>query len=70
MNIEQIQQQVIAGNQLQIVGNQSHIKTTSKPTLDMAHYSGLIGYHPEELVMTAKAGTRIKDIESILAHKG
>ncbi|MDH5357151.1 MAG: FAD-binding protein [Gammaproteobacteria bacterium] len=70
MNIEQIQQQVIDADQLQIVGNKSHLKFTSSPTLEMSLYSGLIGYHPEELVMTAKSGTRIKDIESILGHKG
>ncbi|MDC9726014.1 MAG: FAD-binding protein [Gammaproteobacteria bacterium] len=70
MNIEHIQQQVLNANQLQIIGNNSQLRTASTTTLDMSVYSGVIGYHPEELVMTVKAGTRITEIESILAHKG
>lgn len=70
MNIEQIQQQVQQAKQLQIIGNNSQLKSTLTTILDMSAYAGIIGYHPEELVMTVKAGTRITEIESILAHKG
>jgi len=70
MNIEQIQQQVLNASQLQIIGNNSQLKSTLSTTLNMSTYAGVIGYHPEELVMTVKAGTRITEIESILAHKG
>ena len=69
MHIEQIQQQVLHAKQLQIVGNNSQLKSTLSTLLDMSVYAGIIGYHPEELVMTVKAGTRITEIESILAHK-
>lgn len=70
MYIEQIQQQVQQAKQLQIIGNNSQLKSTLTTILDMSAYAGIIGYHPEELVMTVKAGTRITEIESILAHKG
>ena len=70
MNIEQIQQQILNAQQLQIIGNNSQLKSTLNTILDMSAYAGIIGYHPEELVMTVKAGTRITEIESILAHKG
>jgi len=70
MKIEQIQQQVLHAKQLHIIGNNSQLKSTLTTTLDMSVYAGIIGYHPEELVMTVKAGTRITEIESILAHKG
>ena len=69
MNIEHIQKQILNAKQLQIIGNNSQLKSTLATTLDMSAYSGMINYHPEELVMTVKAGTRITEIEKILAHK-
>ena len=69
MNIEQIQQRIVEAEQLQIIGNNSQLKTTASNTLDMSPYAGFIGYHPDELVMTVKAGTRITEIKSILEHK-
>jgi len=69
MNIEQIQQRIQQAEQLQIIGNNSQLKTSATNTLDMSPYAGFIGYHPDELVMTVKAGTRVKEIESILIHK-
>jgi glycolate oxidase FAD binding subunit len=69
MNIEQIQQRILEAEQLQIIGNNSQLKSTASNTLDMSPYAGFIGYHPDELVMTVKAGTRITEIESILKHK-
>lgn len=69
MNIEQIQARILNAEQLQIIGNNSQLKSTASNTLDMSSYSGFIGYHPDELVMTVKAGTRINKIQSILKHK-
>jgi glycolate oxidase FAD binding subunit len=39
-------------------------------TLDMSKHSGVVFYEPEELVLSAKAGTPMKDIEKMLiAHR-
>lgn len=67
MTIEQIQQRIKDCEQLQIVGNSSQTKTHHTNTLDMSAYNGIIEYHPEELVITVKAGTSIQTIEQILA---
>ena len=37
--------------------------------LDMSALNGVVKYEPEELVMTARAGTPIADIETALAEK-
>ncbi len=36
--------------------------------LDVATYSGIINYEPSELVVTARAGTRLTDLETILSE--
>jgi glycolate oxidase FAD binding subunit len=38
-------------------------------TLDTRPYTGILEYQPEELVITACAGTPLKEIEAILANK-
>lgn len=38
-------------------------------TLDTRPYSGILEYQPEELVITACAGTPLKEIEAVLASK-
>ncbi len=70
MNIEHIQQRILDAEQLQIIGNNSQLKSTASNTLNMLPYAGFIGYHPDELVMTVKAGTRVTEIKSVLEHKG
>ncbi|SDH92696.1 glycolate oxidase subunit GlcE [Nitrosomonas sp. Nm132] len=37
-------------------------------TLNVATYSGLVNYEPSELVVTARAGTRLTDLETILSE--
>jgi glycolate oxidase FAD binding subunit len=39
-------------------------------TLSLAEHTGIVEYHPVELIMTARAGTRIADIEAALAEEG
>ncbi len=39
-------------------------------TLDMSGLSGIVDYAPAELVLTARAGTRLSEIEAVLAQAG
>ena len=39
-------------------------------TLDMRAYSGIVDYAPSELVITARAGTPLVEIEKVLAERG
>jgi glycolate dehydrogenase FAD-binding subunit len=70
MNIEQIQQHIIDTQQIQIVGKASQVQVIHDNVLDMSLYAGLVDYHPEELVITIKAGTSIKEIENMLSTQG
>lgn len=38
--------------------------------LETAEYSGIVSYEPTELVMTARAGTRLSEIEAALRERG
>uniref|UniRef100_UPI00333E7051 glycolate oxidase subunit GlcE n=1 Tax=Castellaniella defragrans TaxID=75697 RepID=UPI00333E7051 len=38
--------------------------------LDLSSYHGIVGYEPSELVITARAGTRLADIEQAVAERG
>ena len=46
-----------------------HGNTNSHAKLDTRPYSGILEYQPEELVITACAGTPLKEIEAALADK-
>lgn len=39
-------------------------------TLDLSKHTGIVSYEPVELVLTARAGTRLLDIEAALAKQG
>jgi glycolate oxidase FAD binding subunit len=43
--------------------------TVGEP-LDLSSYRGIIAYEPSELVMTARCGTRLSDMEAALAERG
>ena len=47
------------------LGNVAH----TEHTLDLAHLSGITLYEPEELILQAKAGTPIAEIEAVLTEK-
>ncbi|HLZ83633.1 MAG TPA: glycolate oxidase subunit GlcE [Caulobacteraceae bacterium] len=38
--------------------------------LDVSGHAGVVDYEPSELVITARAGTRIEEIEALLAQRG
>lgn len=43
-------------------------REVSGDALDVAAYQGIISYEPTELVLTARAGTPLSEIEVVLAH--
>lgn len=38
--------------------------------LDLTRYSGIVDYEPSELVVTARAGTKLADLQSVLGNSG
>ena len=38
--------------------------------LDMAAYAGIVSYEPSELVVTVRAGTKLAELEALLAEQG
>ena len=75
--IRELQQQVLearnAGQALRIVGGNSkafmgrEVAVPQQP-LSLAQHSGILGYSPVELVLTARAGTPLEEIEAALAE--
>lgn len=47
-----------------------HPRAESAESLDITPYQGIVNYEPTELVITARAGTRLSEIESILREHG
>ena len=70
MNLADIQHSIISTDRIQIVGNNSQLQTDYPSLLTMSNYSGVLQHYPEELVITVKAGTTIKEIKQALADKG
>ncbi len=60
--------QIRGGGTKDFYGNT--IMTQNTMLLDAAAYSGIIEYEPTELVITARAGTRLADLEAALDQKG
>jgi glycolate oxidase FAD binding subunit len=63
-----------AGRALEIVGHGSK-RAIGRPaqtdlTLDLASLSGVTLYEPDELVLSARAGTSLGEIEALVASKG
>ena len=73
---KRLQQQVLeahrAAQPLNIVGGASKAfygRETGGAPLDTAAHKGVLRYDPAELVLTARAGTRVADLEELLALK-
>src|SRR5438128_557601 len=71
---EAVQWAVSEGKTLEIVGSGSKRAigrpTQTDATLDLSALSGITLYEPEELVLSARAGTPLKEIETLLASRG
>jgi len=61
--IGEIQKKVRSANQLRITNSRVE---SDEELLNMTSYSGIVEYFPEELVITVKSGTKIKDINKTL----
>jgi len=70
-SLEQIQQRVLKADKLRIVAGQTESQPTNSENqiLDMTNYQGVVEYYPEELVITVKAGTKIKQLFETLEQK-
>jgi glycolate oxidase FAD binding subunit len=74
-DVEAAVQWALAGKKaLEIVGQGSK-RAIGRPaqfdlTLDLSGLAGVTLYEPEELVLSAKAGTPIAEIEALVASKG
>lgn len=71
--IQQIEQAFAADTPLEICAGNSKAfygrKIQAEP-LDVAAHSGIINYEPTELVITARAGTRLSELENTLNEQG
>ena len=57
--------QIVGGNSKAFYGRTLHVEH-----LSVAEHCGVVSYQPAELVITARAGTRLADIETLLAQHG
>ena len=60
--------QIRGGGTKDFYGNP--VLTQSNTMLDATAYTGIIEYEPTELVISARAGTRLADLEAVLDQKG
>lgn len=60
---------IVGGNSKDFFGN-SHVHSTTKTVeiIETRIHHGIISYEPSELVITARAGTPLKEIEDLLAE--
>ena len=70
---QQVQQAIAEKQPLQICGSGSKAfygRHTEGDVLDVSAHQGIINYQPKELVVTARSGTRLADLNAVLAEKG
>ncbi len=70
---QQIENAIELSSPLQVVGGNSKLFYGREPQglpLNLAEHVGIINYHPSELVITARAGTRLEYINQVLHEQG
>jgi len=70
---DRVQAAAAAGTPLSIQGGNSkpfHGRTPHGEVLSVREYQGIIDYTPTELVISARAGTTLIELESVLAQEG
>ena len=71
--LESVLQAVAAGQHLTVVGSGSksfllpRASVERSRMLSLSEHQGIVEYRPDELVLTARAGTRLKEIRQVLA---
>jgi len=72
--IEQVNRARAAGSTLEIIGGGSKKfmgrETTADATIGISGHRGIVSYEPVELVLTARAGTPLREIEGALEQNG
>ena len=58
---------IVGGGSKAFMGRSSDVDATE---LNVREHSGIVDYHPVELVLTARAGTPLREIEATLAEQG
>lgn len=69
----QLERASAAGTSLRITGGDTKRawwRTSATEPLSLSAYTGIVAYEPSELVITARAGTLLADIEATLAARG
>ena len=69
---EQVRSAYDARTPLRIVGGDTRAfygRPVEGQALQMAEHSGIVSYDPVELVVTVRAGTRLSDLQEVLAEK-
>lgn len=62
---------IVGGRTKDFYGNTQLInEATVHSLLDMSTYRGVLDYYPAELVITARAGTPLKELEAVLEEQG
>jgi glycolate oxidase FAD binding subunit len=70
---ERVKAAAATGTALSIQGNNSksfYGRTTNGETVSLADHRGVLDYTPSELVISARAGTRLSELESVLRQEG
>lgn len=71
--IERVQSAAATGSPLRLRGGGSkdfYGQALTGEILDMSGHAGVISYEPSELVVTARAGTKLAELEALLAAHG
>ncbi len=71
--IDRVHEAIAGGTPLRIQGGASkafHGRRCAGEVLDLSGYRGVIAYQPAELVITARVGTPLAEIEALLADNG